>query len=158
MDKITELIENNRYADLMQAGLNAECRVEEAIEDHLGFYVGIGWDHYDNSLEIHMPEDIADDWQATEKEWELIKSFGFSRAWFNFKNGTEQHVAYQMRLQDDTVQAPYIGERGARNHPHWRDKSVCSSCGKKHYKLLADNRDLKAKLDEVMKVKEVKQL
>ena len=59
-----------------------------------------GYDDYDNSLEIMFGPHIALDYSVSRELADfVIKECGFSRAWFNFLDGTEQFI-YIDRLKE----------------------------------------------------------
>ena len=65
---------------------------------------GIGWDAYDNSLEILMVKPLA---ELTEEAQKLIYDAGFSKVYLNHTDGSETHYNWH-------------GTEGFSKHPGWR--------------------------------------
>lgn len=66
----------------------AESELEMKLDinfDHLG------WDHYDNSLEIY---EVADDDRLSPKDQQTIWEAGFSKCYVNHKNKWETHYSW----------------------------------------------------------------
>lgn len=69
----------------------AEVRIEDRLCHHVSELIDhIGWDQYDESLEIYFDPTTPADFQITEQQAAIIWQMGFRCAWANFCDGTEQ--------------------------------------------------------------------
>jgi len=69
--------------------------MEIALEDLLkdtAKVVKIWWDEYDGSIEFGFSDSTAKDFSAPQKLVELIGKWGFSMAYLNFTDGTQQFL------------------------------------------------------------------
>lgn len=79
----------------------------------------VGYDYYDNSLEINFGPHIPLDYLVTEELRRfVIDECGFNQAWFNFLDGTEQYISKRIESRklpsyDKNRIERYIKEHGA---------------------------------------------
>jgi hypothetical protein len=81
--------------------------------DNLGIDTeNIGWDYYDNSLEIHK---VTPEYRLDEKTQEVIRGMGFTKIYVNHTDKWETHYSYA----HDKPFAPTEGWRVS--YPHKRN-------------------------------------
>lgn len=66
---------------------------DELLEAGLADFVRLGWDYYDNSIEIYG---VPNDELLPEAAQKLIFDAGFSIAYVNYKNGFERHYHFEV--------------------------------------------------------------
>src|SRR5512139_1487891 len=89
----------------------AECEMEELLEQAGTKFSGIGWDHYDNSIEIY---NVPTDHRLTDKAQEAVYNAGFSKAYVNHTDKWETHYSFDRSK-------PFVAAKGWRvSYPHKR--------------------------------------
>ena len=96
-------------------GGTAECELEELLDSAGVLYENLGWDHYDNSLELHgVPENYRLSIEGQKVIWEA----GFSKVYMNHINKWETHYSFR---QADHSNGPFEESKGWRvSYPYKR--------------------------------------
>lgn len=95
------------FADKMFEYLPLKDEFETELLKHVVNFERIGWDDYDNSLEIY---NVPDDVRLKKEGLEFIYGCGFTRIYVNHKDGWQTHY--------HTLSTKSISTRG------WRRKEV----------------------------------
>lgn len=89
---VADLYYHQFFADYHVLSILNEMITGDEDPDNAPIY-SVGYDYYDNSLEINFSPHIPFDYLVTEKlRHFVIDECGFNQAWFNFLDGTEQYV------------------------------------------------------------------
>lgn len=83
------LIQPDLAARLFESN-DAAWRIEETLFEKWPWVDSIGWDEYDQSLEIYCGEDAPPDWSISREDAQTVFSMGFAGCYVNFADGTEQ--------------------------------------------------------------------
>lgn len=92
------MTEAQKFSEAIWKYQRLEYAFKEALEE-LGFeegehYANIGWDEYDNSIEIY---NVKEDARLNEAQQRVIFDAGFSIAYVNHKDGWETHYRWDYR-------------------------------------------------------------
>lgn len=109
------MTEKQKFSHAIWAFDSAKYEFEESLEN-VGLesgthYQSLGWDDYDNSIEIYG---VYDEVRLTEAQQRIIYDAGFSIAFVNHKDGWETHYHWNQR-------EPFKSQRG------WRRRYVSDS-------------------------------
>ena len=85
--------EKDKFANVAYEFDRRRSDFEESLDDLVEFD-RIGWDHYDNSIEIYG---VSPDTRLSEAAQNFLRESGFSIAFVNHSDGWETHYS---RLQD----------------------------------------------------------
>lgn len=70
----------------------AQSEIEAILDDTAVPYESIGWDHYDNSLELHG---VDDDYRMNVEVQKALHVAGFSTVYVNHKDKWETHYNFK---------------------------------------------------------------
>ena len=68
-----------------------KCDFEELLSEHVNEYDGIGWDYYDESLEIYK---VGDSVRLSETAQKFISESGFSKVYLDHIDGWRTHYSW----------------------------------------------------------------
>ena len=80
--------DEKEISERMFDGGFAESELSESLYEAHVKYKTLGWDWYDNSLELHG---VADDYRLSEEVQKIIYDAGFSKIYVNHENKWETH-------------------------------------------------------------------
>ena len=133
---------------VMVAGRQAEYEVESIISEILEVdIIGIGFDHYDNSLEIYPISYVM----PTQEQYKaILNATGCSQYWLNFEDGKEIHNTKDNRVKQISNQWKLFNE----NKKTMRAAKLVEL----HNKILSDktiNQDIRTLVLSLIKAKEI---
>lgn len=79
-------------AERMFDGFFAESALEVALDDAGAQYERLGWDHYDNSLELHG---CLPDYRLSIEVQKIVHNAGFSTCYVNHTDKWETHYNFK---------------------------------------------------------------
>jgi hypothetical protein len=94
-----------KFSEVCFEFTKAEIEFSDALLDAgLSDFMRLGWDHYDNSIEIYG---VPNDELLPDEAQKLIYDAGFSIAYVNYRDGFERHYRFD-------VQKPFQKTNGSR--------------------------------------------
>jgi predicted deacetylase len=102
-------------------GTFAEAALEELLDEAGVEFEKIGWDHYDNSLELY---DVPPEYRLSDEAKKVIFDAGFSICYMNHTDKWETHYS-QRNLDGWRVSYPHVRNDGTPSI--WLEKAPPAS-------------------------------
>ena len=117
-------------------GTAAESILEEQLEDAGVLYKSIGWDHYDNSIELYG---VPSKYRLDDKAIEVIRNAGFAIAFVNHVDKWETHYAASRGWKGWRVSYPHKRKDG--DDTIWLEEDPPESWGGKFKFTMVDKKN-----------------